>query len=767
MQFLRCVVVLLVVVILFVVCCSGSSSGSQNVLEAYPPIDPMDPALQARLYGTATIFPDERVVAGRYGTWTVSYRVGDTGIDDGGQIMVSLRSVSDWGSFQIDDPTGADYVTARTTGNAVLNLRISLWGKERPWGRSIVVTVREGYLEPGDEVIVTLGDRSAGGPGSRAQTIIDPRTTFKVFVDAFRTNHFVGLRHSPTLQVVPDEPISLVLVNQSIAAPGEPFWLLARTQDVWGNLVTDFTGEIFFDEAEKVEGLPKSYRFQPGDKGVRRFENLRVRDPGLVFIRARTTAPSLSAVGNPLLITAEAKQKIYWGDTQGQSEETVGSKSVEEYFWFAREAAGLDFFSHQGNDFQITPDFWERLRRLVRETSESGRFIAFLGYEWSANSALGGDHNVLYYGNQPTIHRSGHWLIPDKSQQSTDARHINALYQALDAQKVMLIPHIGGRRANTHYHQPRMERLIEIYSVWGYFPWFIDDVLQRGWKVGFAGASDDHRGQPGASSPGKEDFGVYGGLTAVFAPVLTRDHLWEALFNRSTYATTGQRILLWVDADGHAMGQEYVAKVPPRIRVRAIGTAGIERVEIKRLTEVVYTHWTDPVSPEPGRQIKVLWAGAKSRDRGKTLTWDGSLELTRGTIRQASPIALDSPIETVTLQSPHAVAWRSYTAGDFDGVLLDVKTQDGSVLEFHSPITNLEVPLASLTREPRVFRVREDLGQEITMYEYPKGKRPVEVAFEYEDTCLPPGTTPYYVIVYQEDGAMAWSSPIFVTRASQ
>ena len=68
---------------------------------------------------------------------------------------------------------------------------------------------------------------------------------------------------------------------------------------------------------------------------------------------------------------------------------------------------------HQGNDFQITGAFWRELNALSREFDEPGRFVCIPGYEWSANTAVGGDRNVHYRHEGETIHRSSHAQIAD------------------------------------------------------------------------------------------------------------------------------------------------------------------------------------------------------------------------------------------------------------------------------------------------------------------------------------------------------------------
>jgi len=70
-------------------------------------------------------------------------------------------------------------------------------------------------------------------------------------------------------------------------------------------------------------------------------------------------------------------------------------------------------------------------------------------------------------------------------------------------------------------------------------------------------------------------FFTTGGLVAVHARERARDGIWEALEARRTYATSGDRILLWFDMvqgeETHAMGSAVSVGTAPRFRVRAVG----------------------------------------------------------------------------------------------------------------------------------------------------------------------------------------------------
>ena len=57
----------------------------------------------------------------------------------------------------------------------------------------------------------------------------------------------------------------------------------------------------------------------------------------------------------------------FWGELHAQSEETIGTNSINDYFAFARDKAGLDVIVHQGNDFQITNEFWEKIQIVSKQ----------------------------------------------------------------------------------------------------------------------------------------------------------------------------------------------------------------------------------------------------------------------------------------------------------------------------------------------------------------------------------------------------------------
>ena len=713
-------------------------------------------------YGWAELAPADAVVAGSTGTWTLTYHVGQYGIDDGGSLKIAWRQLNDWGKPQTDDPEAPNYLTVTGTGDSTIRCRFDPRGHVRPWRKALILDFFDEALAPGDRVQVVYGDTSGGSPGSVAQTFCEKTFEFRVLVDSHGGGEFVELRANPELEVIGGDAVKLVLIAPSLVQVGEPFDLLMKALDKWGNVAPRYEGVVRLDGAHGLTGLDSTIALRSEDGGLIRVCGITAETPGPHVISATDGENGLACRSNPILVADEMPEfRPYWGDLHGQSEETVGTNSVEDYFRYARDVSRLDISGHQGNAFQITKATWREICRCTREFNEPGRFVTFLGYEWSGNTPAGGDHNVYFLRDDEPIHRCSHWQIVDKSDVDTDRFPLSELYRELRDREAITVPHVGGRPANPAYHDADVEPLIEIYSAWGQFEWLLRDALERGYRVGFVAGSDDHKGRPGASYPGSSSFGVYGGLVCVYARELTREAVWEALRARRCYATSGQRILLDVRCGDCVMGGECRCEGPREFRVRVVGTDEVERIELFAGTELAAVH---PSAPErEADQIRIAWGGALRRGRGRIATWDGWVAIENGRIVDARGYAFDSEAEGIVESTEAAVTWRSSTAGDVDGVILRVAADADASLIFESAVLSSEFSLEAL-REAPVVRHGGGEGLMVAAEYLP---RPIgmEANVVLRDDVHRAGAIPYHVKVTQCDGACAWSSPIFVETA--
>jgi hypothetical protein len=752
---------------------------------------PVCPSVDPRALGDASLevrshAPSGRLEAWSFSTLVIRYRAGQLGIDDGGRLRLAFRWTYDGGRLQTGDATQPNYVTATASCGVSLALAYGAEAHTRPFDRALTVTVREGFLAPGDTVTVVLGDTERGSPGFRLQSFAEDAFTVRVLVDAMGTQHYTLL---PDVLDVPIEPAAAAL--HRVVAPtrrrvGEPFDVALRAEDAFGNPTARSQARFLVRADGPVAGLPTEVRFD-GQRPVVRVGPLACDAPGTLSVTAVDLdgGPALPAA--PITVVARGEPAAYWADLHGQSGETVGVNTAERYFSFARDVALLDAAAHQANDFQVTDAFWEALNGLTARFDEPGRFVAVPGYEWSGNTGVGGDRNVLFRHEGERIRRSCHALLADRRDLGSDAFSAAELFRQLRGVDAVCFAHVGGRYADlARAHDGRLERSVEVHSCWGTFEWLLADAFRLGHRLGIVANSDDHRGRPGAAHPGAASFGAFGGLTCLLMDGLDRDQLFAALRARRHYATTGARLDLDVRARFDAPAERFdddpslgpaasrlvaaagigdivrARQLVVPVEVRVAAAAPIERVEVRRGMDPVAV--LRPYGPEDlGDRVRITWEGAAGRGRGRQLAWDGRVTLKGARVRAVHAVGQWSPRHFVRLEDSHTVVWHGVTSGNGAGADL--------LLEVTDPVrAELRVETARIA----ACRLLSAIGLEDTVLEAGLGEGRVRL-FRAPDPNphrrwagtvtvprWPDRDTPISVAVTLEDGHRAWTSPIYL-----
>lgn len=732
--------------------------------------------------GAAVLSPSGPFVAGAHAELTLTYMAGLFGIDDTGMLKVSWRTTSDMSRPQFDRPQAANYTTVEASNGAKLEVwfdRLNI----RPYANTLLIRVGRGYLRAGDTLTIRLGDRRQGSPGYRLQTNVEADVELKVSVDAFATYEFCELPAQPRFDLVAGQPATWKAIVPSLAVLGEPFRLAIVAEDIWGNparYADDMA--LTLASSRPLRGLPARLAVRKGE-GPTVVDNLVAEAAGDVDVTV-SAEDKLLARANPLRVVTTAPLRRYWGDLHGQSGETIGMGSAEAYFAYARDAAFIDIVGHQGNDFQITDAFWERLNQLTAAFDRPGKFVCVPGYEWSGNTGMGGDRNVFYRREGRPIRRSSHILVQGAT--STNALYTaNDLFRALHGEDAVVIAHVGGRYADIKYaHDGRLERSVEVHSTWGTFEWMLHDAFAQGFRVGVVCHSDDHKGRPGATKPGASSFGAIGGLTCYFMPELTRDHLFAALRNRHHYGTTGTRIFISLKgiferdvtrfledpklgpADSSMVRMAYMGDIiwpagtAMRLVGEVIGTAPLEQVELFYGTGRA-ARFRPYQAADLGRRVRVLWQGAEYRGRGRETLWQGKLNVTGNRIARFAPVNFLNPERKVSETAPGTLAWTSVTTGNLAGIDLWLEEAGSGTLAIETNIVSGTVDLATLADDRVVFEAG-GLGRQISVYRLPEQDWSRHVAIDQAIDFDGVSDLPIYLRVTQADGHQAWTSPIYL-----
>ncbi|MDO4853580.1 MAG: DUF3604 domain-containing protein [Clostridia bacterium] len=309
---------------------------------------------------------------------------------------------------------------------------------------------------------------------------------------------------------------------------------------------------------------------------------------------------------------------IHTGQTESLHGNGCGRKSVRHNLTYARDIAGLDFCAITDHDWQLDAEDWHRVREENDRFNRDGQFVALHAYEWTSGNY--GHRNVYFctdtlpkdlapfdfqavphklkkYGratpNDPTPSDLWQWLDALKTEAMTIPHHPNAEQFPLDFYR---------------FFNERYDRCVEVYSNWGCFLPSgkalnlccdrIDalDYTRYAGKLhfGFLASSDGHdsnAGEANLTKPMRQMAHYAGsGRVAVFADALTRKGVFDAIYNRRCYATTGAPILLTFSIDGFEMGAKiHEPSETLRVRLHVIGTEPIARVTLYRNTEPIQT----------------------------------------------------------------------------------------------------------------------------------------------------------------------------------
>ena len=599
--------------------------------------------------GSVTITPDHGV-AGAWGTWVLSYRVGDQPIDELGGIRVQLPEVWHAGirnsafRLQASTPREPNFVAGHASRQGVVLQTFveleseqaidkagrwsNLSGRAGYYSYVARVVVRHGRLERGDELTLVYGDTSGGSRGFRAGINVMDASPVLVAIDHDGDGRFRLHRERPTLTLLAGEAADVWLTAPSDAVVGESLVLKIAVVDAYANPAPAVEASTL--TLEVLEGsldLPPIVELAAGRAWLD--VTGRPSAAGVLRIRVSDAVAGHVAVSNPTRVHERPPEtRIYWGDMHSHTEvSNDGVGSGAQAYGYARHVAALDFYARADHNSFFEPgnpvaDFDDYVR-LADEWDDPGRFATIHGVEVSFGAPYG-HHNVYFRGAPIQVADEYASTLPE-------------LWKALAAQEALTVPHHTMKMPSpidwSDGDDPARRRNFEIFSAHGlseeydpYHPLAIEQSLftnasrtqhngmsaQRAWENGMRlstiASSDDHRAQPGQA---------HQGLVAVAATGLTRAEVFNALHAGRTYATTGARILLEFSAGGVAMGGRGPAPRPVAIAAAAIGTDRITLVEVLRHVEgqpgwqVIATRnpradrfeWSFEDDPGPGASI--------------------------------------------------------------------------------------------------------------------------------------------------------------------
>lgn len=334
--------------------------------------------------------------------------------------------------------------------------------------------------------------------------------------------------------------------------------------------------------------------FDGKDNGLHDF-SMRINTAGIHYIIVNDSITKNVYWSNPILVKdfLDTDPMIYWGDLHCHSALSDGSGTPEHHFYYARYIACLDFnaLTDHGETMGLIPGGLDTSERVANSAYEQGRFVTFPGIEWT--NAETGHFTCIFSGDK---------LIKSPLISFMTITTPQQLWSALDdftdyaGCRALALPHHTIKEEYPQdwtYINPKYVKIVEVTSVHGESlfeqrdpynyvgcgdppPVFtngtaIMDAFKMGYRLGLYASSDEHDGHPGHSLShtdafighqrpwttwiNRADLPYPGSLTAVYATQLTRNSVFDGLYDQRVYANSDHgRPILKFSINGVEMG---------------------------------------------------------------------------------------------------------------------------------------------------------------------------------------------------------------------
>lgn len=451
---------------------------------------------------------------------------------------------------------------------------------------------------------------SAKTHGTRAQTDSQRRRSFLLYVDPSGKGRY----NDP--EVFSMDIRGNTLDHISILAPSyvvrnKRFNVIVRFEDCFGNLTSEAPADTLIELSHEHLRENLNWKLFVPETGFISLPNLYFNEPGVYTITLRNSLTKQAFRSPPIRCFAESNKSLFWGLLHGESERIDSTENIEDCLRYFRDDKAMNFFASSPFEAQeeTSNDIWKTVCQNITDFDETDRFTCLIGFQWQGAVGEEGLRQMIYAKDNRLLLRK------------KDAKYntLKKIYKSFAPKELLSIPCFTMGKAseyNFENYNPDFERVVEIYNAWGCsestkkegnkFPietvgkkgikesgeGSIQKALLRNCRFGFvAGGLDDRGAYADLYEGDQEQYSP--GLTAIIAAEHSRSALMEALYNRSCYATTGQRIIIGIFLASLGMGsetstaQKHGLLVNRHLHGFVAGTTDLDVVEIVRNGKVI------------------------------------------------------------------------------------------------------------------------------------------------------------------------------------
>ena len=523
-------------------------------------------------------------LAGEISTWKFSYTTAAT-LPKGTRLkfdLVSRGREIDWEIPSVNAKDKKNTIWAEIPGNKVLNAKEI--DKDEALSPSFEFTL-PGEVKAGDTISIFMGTNEKGKEesrkkGNRCQTSIQRRRPFHLYIDPKGKGDY----REPeifTIDVRGNVLSNIRIIAPSLVSKNKRFDVTIRFEDGFGNLTNNAPEGTLVEVSYEHLRENLNWKLFVPETGFINVPNLYFNEPGIYKIQLRNLKTNDTFFSAPIKCFAEADKSIFWGLLHGESEKFDSAQNIEAALRYFRDEKNNQFFATSSFESQEeTPnDIWKSISAQIAEFNEDYRFTTFLGFQWFNKAPEEGLRQLLYSKDSKPILR--------KKDAKTNT--LKKIYKGHTPKELISIPSFTmakGFETTFADFDPDYERVVEIYNAWGSSECTAKEGNPRPIAhEGKNGIAENEKGSIrkalnnnmrfGFVAGGLDDRGVFGecfesdqaqyspGLTAILAIEQTKEALFQALINRSCYATTGERIVLGFAIAGIPMGCELNTKAKP------------------------------------------------------------------------------------------------------------------------------------------------------------------------------------------------------------
>jgi hypothetical protein len=446
--------------------------------------------------------------------------------------------------------------------------------------------------------------------GTKAQENTQRRKIFNLYIDSKGDGRFDDPEIF-SIDIKGGKLYTLHILAPSFVVKNKRFDVVVRFEDQFGNLTNNADEGTLIDFSHDHLRENLSWKLFVPETGFVTLPNLYFNDPGVYKIILKNLKTKQTFISSPIKCFLDSSNQLFWGLLHGESDKYDSTESIESCLRHFRDEKALNFFSTScfESTEETSNELWKSISQHVIDFNEEERFSSFLGMQWKGEDKVEGLRNFVYLKDAKPILR----------QKDAKTNTLKKIYKTFSPKEFLSIPSFT-MGSNSVFDftefQPEYERVVEIYNAWGSSECTasegnlrpihamgkkgvkensagsIKNALLMNYRFGFvAGGLDDRDFYNDFYEGDQTQYSA--GLTAIMAKNLSRDSLFEALYNRSCYATTGARIIIGFFVSGAAMGSELDTKSKPGLAINRhlsafiAGTDLIQKVEIIRNGDVL------------------------------------------------------------------------------------------------------------------------------------------------------------------------------------